>query len=542
MSDNPTAKTVSVKQGLEANWSESHGIIRHEREPAIEFTAEQEQILNKPRLCLHAGCCICGKGNKEGLEAEFFLRKLRAYMKRIFWSSPKQRSKATERVMLEKGEIVLCLRGKPCVTEEEYEQAGDYKCVREAVFFHLGYTNFTSWRMVWHELRLFEETGLPADEDRILLQACSMTEFLESIPTLQDDGIRVDAAAVMACLDLNLEYTVTFFAIDSNDKVVPNHEMKCGLVQVSKLSSLQPFRLWLGLKQERENRSSSSGGQGKRKEQDSGEAGNYKQAKLRNFFAPRRRAADHAAVENSDTADAQMHSDKDAEEALDAALAQLMAQNDDSAAVDSEPPLAFDFMAELGDLLGEDPELEAALLLSQQEAEDEDGQADVLPDEDVLLEGGGDDGNASADDAEEVEAAAAEGLPPVERDFAGRRPGVSELVLAVGGDGFLRYNITGNYMRAQCPMHDDCFRRRVLYAGRLGQGRPIGSLVAWLKDAGSHSNKSSHVKAPLAPLAARIAARTYFATLPDAQTFLAKERNMTDAERRANQREPVSIP
>ena len=65
------------------------------------------------------------------------------------------------------------------------------------------------------------------DKDRILLQACSMTEFLEGIPTLQDDGIRVDAAAFMACLDLSLEYTVTFFAIDSNPLRKMQRPMRC---------------------------------------------------------------------------------------------------------------------------------------------------------------------------------------------------------------------------------------------------------------------------------------------------------------------------
>ena len=69
VSDNPT-QTVSVNQGLEANWSESHGIIRHEREPAIEFTAEQEQILNKPRLCTQVVAFVA-RATKRGRKLNF---------------------------------------------------------------------------------------------------------------------------------------------------------------------------------------------------------------------------------------------------------------------------------------------------------------------------------------------------------------------------------------------------------------------------------------------------------------------------------------
>ena len=515
------------------------------------FTKEQQAVLNKPRLCLQLGTCVCGQANPEGPEAEKFLAKLRSYLKTTFWSAPKRKAKASERVLLEKAEIVLCLKGRPCVSDEEYEQEVEFKCVRESVFFHVGYVNFSSWRMVWHELRLLEETGRPADENKMLLQALSMTEHIDSIPSLKDDGIQVDVAAVLECLDLNLEYTATFFVIDAGIEPVPRHMMKCGLVQVSRLLSLDPFRVWLGLKQERLNRAAGGGTKRQAPQSEPAPRSSAKQTKLQNFFDRKPRSVENASADADIPPSVDEQVDVEANEAaIDAALEQLMVdQPQPEAAGPAGDDRVLKSVLGLDELFGADPEMaeaEAALFFMQSEETDLQAQIlDPVPEEaaaegrdEAAAEAGASDDDADAIDEEAAEAAAAEG----EGDAAAapRRAGVAELVMPVGPHGFLRYNATGGYLRAQCPVHEDCFRRRALHEGRLGQGRPIGSLIAWLQSAEDFGTRQQHVAAPVASL--RSAARAFFGGLPHADSFLAKERPQTAAEAASGQEEPLRIP
>ena len=460
-------------------------------------------------------------------------------------------------MLLERAEIVLCLRGKPCVPEEDYEEEGDYKCVRGAVFFHIGYINYTSWRMVWHELRVLEESGRPVEDDKMLLQAYSMTQHLDSIPGLQDDGIRVDCAAVMECLDLNLEYTATFLAIDSGGDMVPNHRMKCGFVQVSKLPSIEAFRLWLGLKQEQENRGEhgDSQGSGKRKQQGasaSGSGDRTKQAKLENYFDSRRRVGRSAAAQSQEDPafDADVDQDQVNREAVEAALAQLMAEGDDAAGthgsggVENQPDNP-DYVFGQN---AQDAQAAAELFFSELETkEDQPGSTSDTDSDSSSSTSSSSSGTSvtSGPAADAVEAEAAEGgVGDADEDvpYGPRRAAVAEFVLEVADIGHLRFNETGQFMRAQCPVHSECFRRRAVYEGRLGQGRPIGVLVAWLQEAKSHGTRAGHVASRVPNHARRRAAREYFQTLRDADKFLSLERKLTDEERRSGELEPARIP
>ena len=136
--------------------------------------------------------------------------------------------------------------------------------------------------------------------------------------------------------------------------------------------------------------------------------------------------------------------------------------------------------------------------------------------------------------AELVEADAAE-----PGDVLGAQPKVAEVRFALGdGAGELRYSITGQYMRAYCPIHEDCVRQRATRehpvcstALAAGQGRPLGALTAWLSEARDYPNRVQHVAAKTASYAKRLESRTAFYLLQDGVNFsLQYERARRDGE------------
>ena len=139
-------------------------------------------------------------------------------------------------------------------------------------------------------------------------------------------------------------------------------------------------------------------------------------------------------------------------------------------------------------------------------------------------------------------AAAAAEHPRVREPEAGIRASkVPEVVFDLshhGLQGDLRFNQRG-FIRCHCGIHGDmCRRQRQTTAGRLGAGRPIGSLISWLRDANRHPDKRSHVLDVPASHAERKSARDWFKQLPGATAFLAFERPKAATE----DEEPRHIP
>ena len=108
-----------------------------------------------------------------------------------------------------------------------------------------------------------------------------------------------------------------------------------------------------------------------------------------------------------------------------------------------------------------------------------------------------------------------------------RAPGIAEIRFSLGRNaGEFRYSITSDYIRAYCPLHENCTRQRSTREHpsgttklSLGQGRPIGALYAWILDARNHDSQSSHVKAKAPNLLTRIAARDAFELLDGGEEF-----------------------
>lgn len=129
-----------------------------------------------------------------------------------------------------------------------------------------------------------------------------------------------------------------------------------------------------------------------------------------------------------------------------------------------------------------------------------------------------------------------------------RRPGVYEQRFVIEGIGELRYNSTSSFLRAHCdnPDHGSfCHRRRTCTGsnGRgekaSGQGRPIGSLVAWLLKKDSCETRESHMAMGVQPYDSRVAARQLFLRQANADSFS----NSAERPQRSNEGpEPRMIP
>ena len=118
----------------------------------------------------------------------------------------------------------------------------------------------------------------------------------------------------------------------------------------------------------------------------------------------------------------------------------------------------------------------------------------------------------------------------------GRIKTVQEETIQVWSYGELRYNSNTNTIRAFCTClahSQPCSKQRSLVAGkRKGQGRPIGYLVAWLRDQDSHASKEEHVwmSGVHKNFDLRLKAREDFSALPGARAWLDKERARTAEE------------
>ena len=91
--------------------------------------------------------------------------------------------------------------------------------------------------------------------------------------------------------------------------------------------------------------------------------------------------------------------------------------------------------------------------------------------------------------------------PPAESRPAAKRraKGAKETIFSIPGLGDLRFNAKALTITAHCQKHaaEFCRKEKIIKAGegsRVGQGRPIGLLVQWLRDAEQHDGAYSHIK------------------------------------------------
>lgn len=125
---------------------------------------------------------------------------------------------------------------------------------------------------------------------------------------------------------------------------------------------------------------------------------------------------------------------------------------------------------------------------------------------------------------------------PAIADAAGEGGGERRDYLALTPRHRLTYFELGSrkVMIVKCQVHQGCVFTRTVNpsssAGRAGQGRCIGLVTAWALAAERFATKAEHVYACRPDLAARRAARDFFATLPNSGFYLGKERPQGEGE------------
>ena len=131
-------------------------IVRNKEQPRIEFDPAVKRRMFSAKPCSTLGMCICGAAGN-GDKANQVHQRIAADLKRICWSRKKEKS--SERLKLEAGTIVLRLHASDDSASE--------------LWFHVGFVNYTTWRLVFHKLLRVEEDAQPP-EDTVLLRSVCM--------------------------------------------------------------------------------------------------------------------------------------------------------------------------------------------------------------------------------------------------------------------------------------------------------------------------------------------------------------------------------
>lgn len=132
---------------------------------------------------------------------------------------------------------------------------------------------------------------------------------------------------------------------------------------------------------------------------------------------------------------------------------------------------------------------------------------------------------------------------PRERPVGMTRSTLNREVFQVGEVGELHFYHTTGAIHAfcknrNCTHQSNCRKSGTTCPVRRGSGRPVGLLVSWLLKADDYPSKWEHVHACHPTLLERQAARRYFQTLPNAESFLKREKKKARA---SDPDEPMAV-
>ena len=519
---NKSASEVSLKTMLQEDWALRSKIFRHNEQRKISFDRRRLAKMYQTSNCLKQDFCHCANNpDTTAATAVTFCERWVRQIKPEFWSRTNktsgQNEKSRIRAQLEQAGVVVA-----------FHTDGPPAC--KSVYFHLGYGNFTSWRFSC--LELFAET--PAAH-----AWPSQTLHLH----VRGDGsdVQLLVEAVHNSLDLTAAQSCAFYLLDGTEGgsrgvlLQPDQMAPC-CVEVSLCDEFGVRDVWRGSGREIRARRAARPAAQRRREQEvaDSERANplgldiidvgHAEEPSPAYDLPPVQAGAADEVEGQEGEEVEV---SEASEDEDVDGGQSRGATDDEGHEDNEEK-------ELDELLehvfgGEfaDPnaiaEAEAAAAEEPAAAEAADAAEAAVP---LEVEDVREDGRRRAGVAACLE---------VER-----RAAVPELRLTLpDGVGELRYNPAGKFFRAHCPKHGKtCARRRAAFAGRQGQGRPLGSLLLWLKDARYFANKAEHMAAPVGSYESRLARRREFADVEGMDRFRAREREPGNDEGD----EPRSIP
>ncbi|CAE7262689.1 unnamed protein product [Symbiodinium microadriaticum] len=481
-------------------------MIRPKEQPAISFDPEVKKRMFSAKPCSKLGMCICGAAGN-GHRAEQIHRRIAADLKRICWSRKKEKS--PERQLLESGEIALRLH------------ASDEAAATTELWYHVGYANYTTWRLTFHK-----HLRMPADAQPVGDAVCAWTSV----------------QALAADFNFELPSRMSLYTIVDSPATVTFQRMKPGYVQVvacrSHSGDCLGMSIWKGQAAEDEDAAEQRGLRARaRPSRESGPRPAGQQA-MQTQRGRRRQAA--VAAENDDIAEPPARDSDEAEDPEDADLAASAASDSGS---ESDPEMAED--GEEGQGL-----LEAFLAeMLPEPANSGHAQPDVDTSSDSDSSSSSSSSSTSSSSSRDSDCASASEAETedtnADHPVAGpRAPPLSEHVFELeGGLGQIRYNVAQQQFIARCAVHgEDCRRRRTTAPSaasqRGGQGRPIGLLVSWLMRAHEEDTAKDHVKMKPSPLDDRVAAREAFYAMDGGRLFAESyEREQGEGE----PEEPVKI-
>ena len=478
--------------------SRTAGRVQHEKQQPIQVDKTK---LFQEKQCLRLGFCVCTKKEEQKMN-----KALIQAMKMFFTKVNKVAS--PQRRLLEDWRVVVQLRS---IGEDQEEVE---------LFLHLGASNLRTWEFVCLRLEEYER-----DQTCVTLRVsgcgCAAAGQIEVKSLLH---------FLVTYLDPMRPCTAHFMKVCSDAKTVAVDRMMPMYVDVESLQ--QPIQFWQGQEPQEPLRRGRRG--------------------------PKRRRAVVAAAMADDDSDDDAVEDpgdvppgEDDEDEADEADEDMM-PDEQAAQLDNDESDAEDMAEQFANLDDLDmDELYAfaeAAQAEQKEAEDDDGDDGLWRTLDDLMaaeaaagaagphvpagdgrvdqperEGAGDDG-ARPGRRPRRAAAAARGMAA-----GGRAAPQAEMVYDMQEFGLtaeLRYNARG-FLRAhcKCPHHgQSCRRQRQTTPGRLGAGRPVGSLIAWLRAADEAGSQADHVALGTESHVVRSEARAWFETLPGANLILNLER------------------
>ena len=591
--DNPAASRVSLKRKLVESWSQKHTVYYHNECPPIPKKLTPKFV---PSQCFRLGMCICKPGQNQ--DASFFHANLVRWLKPSFQSVKKKKS--APRQLLEDCYIVLRFQMVPALPvsaenaeleqwldmafDQDQEQQQHPQQLQQppqqqqvdddtSIWIHPGYLNFTSW----------QGSGMRLSEgDLEVLSGQQTWTLLHTVVTVASTLPGLFARH----FDFALAWTCEVFAIIQNDQPLHPDNMIPDRVKVSRFHTVSKMLVWRGSANEKHSRDQQ---QAKKRTRAGGPAKGRPASK--NRAAPRPRGQSHPMPPVVDpVVDAGSGLPcEDAEDAgSDAGSADPEHVNSDAggnagsnAGSDSEHGNQ-DAGSNAGSADSAEGDLHAAAWLPADvdyglpetplspspEAFllEEDGDPTGEPDGDAGSDAGGGAGSDagsdagshssssssdsdSSDDSDDSDSGSGisvvSALGAVIREPGPRAQGTPEIVFILPGYGDIRYNLTHEFMLANCRRQghgQGCKRQRTVKLStnlaRLGQGRPIGLLIAWLLQSEQHDSKHSHCAAGSFSFEARQQARVFFASLPNSADFLQFERATLPNE----ENEPLEIP
>ena len=210
-----------LRSKLQEVWTARSSLVREIEQPKIGFEPERNKFIFKPAECQKQGVCVCGASGGDGKVALQFHQRLAATLKQHCWSKKKQKSFA--RKQLENGFLVIRL----AAVGEEGATPEDLPCA----WFHIGYVNYTTWKMCFHRMLLDQSPEERLPGVTCLRSVCMDTDAGQD----SEQCFMTSVQAILRDIDLDAAHTVLLYNISVEEQGLSRERMRFGYIRVRML-------------------------------------------------------------------------------------------------------------------------------------------------------------------------------------------------------------------------------------------------------------------------------------------------------------------